>query len=497
MSSRPSTPTLLDPTVAGAARPAGGLDRRRFLQGTLAVGGVSVLLPSWLVGLAGAAPLGADDRILVVITLAGGNDGLDTVGPFGSGAYNDARGPIAVSTAGAHAIGNGYYLHPNLSFLKSRWDAGQLAIVQGVGHEADDHSHFSSMARWMNGSSSNGPWTTGWVGRWLDGAGLDGLGGVVIGDEGVPRPRVGPASSSVAVPTDGPLFGASTESWEVAAFDCLQGFAGGSSTRGQWGDVVGGAMAEAIDVSRVVDPVFASDTSDAEIVRDLQLAARVINLDAGARVLGVNVGDFDTHDDHAGRHPVLMSELNAAIAAFYMELNPAFANRVAIMTVSEFGRRVRRNGSGGTDHGTASVALLLGNSVAGGTYGAYPSLTGLDNRGDLKHTVDFRSLYASVLEGWLGADPVEVIGAQYETFTLFRDVVPNDPGAGGGGGGGTGGGGGGAGGGLYSLQALSPARVLDTRSGVGVRAGKVSAGEWVDLPVVGRGGVPSSGVGSV
>ena len=167
----------------------------------------------------------------------------------------------------------------------------------------------------------------------------------------------------------------------------------------------------------------------------LTLAARLINADLGVRVIACSFGSFDLHDGHSWGYPQLIAQLDAGIDAFFTTLSSTFRRRVALATFSEFGRTARANGSGGTDHGTASVQLVIGDNVRGGLYGAQPRLDDLDGRGDLKVQVDFRSVYASILDGWMGGGSSTVLGGEYEDLDLFRarpggGSIPPPPGSG-------------------------------------------------------------------
>ncbi len=422
----PSTVIPHRPRHRGTPRPGDiQVARRRFLQGALAAGGASGLLGGMLAGWEGPAlagpPLGPDDRVLVVVFLAGGNDGLGTVVPADDPRYQDARGALAVRVGAADAIGEGLYLHPSLARLKARFDAGQVAVVRGVGEASDDHSHFTSMATIMS-AQPGAVSPSGWLGRWLDAAGLDGLGGVSIGWGGPPLTLRGNRTTPTSLPPNGNLFGADrSRDWERYAVDALAGIQG---VGGPLGDFVAGTFAAAIGTAQRVEPAYGAGLPDDGLVRDLTLAARIVNLDLGVRVIGVELGGFDTHDDQRPGHDALLAELDAGIDAFFATVAPAFSGRTSMLVFSEFGRRVRANDSGGTDHGTAAPWFVVGPRVAGGLHGAQPSLARLDRRGDLRHTVDYRSVYASILGGWLGADGAALLGGPHEDLGLFAAPGP-------------------------------------------------------------------------
>lgn len=406
------------------SRPAssipGQVTRRRFLQGAVASAGALSILPSiWDPLAAAATPIGPSDGILVVIQMGGGNDGLNMVPPRNSSRYQALRGPIAITDP--LPISTSFGLHPSLPKLKARYDSGRVAIVQGVGQTGDDHSHFSSTATWMAGTATASR-STGWLGRWLDGVpdADAGLRAVTIGSS-VPLHLAGSHAVVTALDTGGNLFGSDTsQAAYVAAYNAIDSFASGPTGKGQWGDEIAAAAARSIDLAGELEPLFTPALGNDDLGAQLTLAARVINADLGVRVLNASFGSFDTHDKQLAEQQALFVEFDAAIEAFYAALSPAWARRVTIMTFSEFGRRAEANASGGTDHGNSSNLLVIGENVHGGLYGQAPDLNALTDRGDPQTHVDFRSVYASVLGGWLDADVSGVMGATYEDLHLFR-----------------------------------------------------------------------------
>jgi uncharacterized protein (DUF1501 family) len=403
----------------------GGIARRHFLQGALALGGATAAVPTFLSDLAHAGPpLGPTDRILVSVFLAGGNDALNTVVPADDGNYHTRRGSMAVNVNGSTALGDGLYLNPRLGRLKTRFDAGQVAVVRGIGEPTDDHSHFTSMSTWMSAQPSN-PQPSGWLGRYVDGLGLDGLAAVNVGWGGVPLTLRGQTSASTALPPQGNLFGAEqSELWEKHLFDSLTGLAFRDVDFGKYGQVVAYAYYSAINTAETLEPVYDAGLPEDGLARDLAIAARVINLNVGVRVMNVTLDGFDTHDAQDPLHGDLLTELDTGIDAFFSTLSPVFASRTCLFVWSEFGRRAESNDSGGTDHGTAGVAFLVGPRVNGGLHSTQPSLASLDPRGDLRHTVDFRSVYATILSTWLQADDTEILGADHATLDLFAEAGP-------------------------------------------------------------------------
>ena len=404
-----------------------GRSRRRFLQYTAAgtaIAGLGLAAPGRASALASSATSPVDG-VLVVIQLSGGNDGLNTVAPVEDGSYHSLRRGAALDPEQALPLGEGLALHPSLTGLKARYDRGEVAVIRGIGHADANLSHFDSMAFWQGGAAdirAGHRLRDGWLGRYLDGlgAGTAGVEGVVF-DTAVPLHLVGRRARAVALPTGGVLtFGSRIPSHEASLNDALRTMGAGERTLGPWADQLARMNVTAIDEADRLVPAYPGDElvgSRFEV--ELAQAARLINADVGVRVLSVTLGGFDTHEGLAWSHARLMDRLDAGIERFYAELDGVMAPRVALMTFSEFGRRVVPNGSHGTDHGAASVAFVIGSRVKGGLYGEQPSLSNLDGRGNLRPQVDFRSMYATVLDRWLRADAREVLRGEFEQFDLF------------------------------------------------------------------------------
>jgi uncharacterized protein (DUF1501 family) len=398
------------------------LQRRTFLK--LLGAGVAVsAMPSWMQDTAYATPaLGANDGVVVIIQMGGGNDGLNTVVPISNGAYYSARKTIAIPQSSALAINQDIGLHPSLTKLKGRYDAGEVAIVQGVGWSNDDLSHFDCLTNWMSGwapDSSNQD--TGWLGRYLDGLGTNPLYGVSVGTS-VPLHLIGERNYASTMSQDihntffsGTSFDAPTQ----RLVNTLQAMGTSSTGLGEMVDFIASTQAQSIDTSQQVEGCFSPALASGTLSSQTDLVARLINANLGARVYGVSWGSFDTHQAQLSQHSSRLSELDAAIDTFYSTLNDSFKGRVTLVTFSEFGRRVQLNGSYGTDHGTASNMFVIGQNVKGGLHGSYPSLTDLDVNGNLKPSVDFHEVYATILDNWLNADSAEILGRTYTPLDLF------------------------------------------------------------------------------
>lgn len=404
-----------------------GMSRRRFLQYT-AAGAASMGASLALPGMAGAAlgdPLQPGEGVLVLVQLGGGNDGLNTVAPVDNGTYRSLRRRLALDPATALRIDGGLALHPSLPGIKARYDRGDVAIVQGIGYADSTLSHFDGTAVWMDGAHDAQPGERsldGWLGRHLDakGSARSELEAVVF-DSAVPLHLVGREARAVALNAGGDMeFGIENSPRWRRLYDAIDQISAGSSPLGELADKLADNNQDAIAQARRLAPAYQGGRiPGGRFAVEMGQAARLINADVGVRVLSAATGGFDNHNGHAYSHAQALARLDAGVERFYAELDPRLAQRVVLVTFSEFGRRPETNGSDGTDHGSASVSFVIGPRVKGGLHGAYPSLTALDRRGNLVPQVDFRSLYATVLDRWLQSDSGQVLGANYENLDLF------------------------------------------------------------------------------
>ncbi len=397
------------------------LTRRYFLQAAAAAGGAT-MLPAMFADMAEAAtPLGSTEGVVVIVWMEGGNDGLNTVVPINDGTYYDMRGSTAISPSAALGIGNGRGLHPELGYVQSLFQQGQVAVIDGVGEANNDLSHFESAARWMDGRAGTAPHTSGWVGRHLDGLpGNDPFHGVHIG-RSVPLQMQGNRRNATAVPVRAnglfnPATASDVDRRQMAAVDAM---AAGSTGLGVLGDALAEAGRTSLAVAGRLAPVYSPELPDGDFTPDMILAARLINANLGLRVINVSYGDFDGHAGHPTMHAARMQEFNAGLQAFHQNLDGRFANRTLVLTLSEFGRRPQANNSSGTDHGSASTLLAIGPGVVGGFHGEYPSLTNLDQRQNPKANVDFRSVYANVLDTWLDGDSNQILGGNFAGLAML------------------------------------------------------------------------------
>ena len=399
------------------------LTRRRFLaaSGVTAAGalGFGATQVHWsdLLAEGERDPLPDNAGVLVVVTLYGGNDGLNTVIPASDNAYQDARPELAYKPDEVLDVGQGLGLNPGLKGLKDLWDNKKLAIVRGVGYPQPDHSHFRSMAIWQTASPKS-PTTTGWLGRWLDATGDDPIRALSV-EPVLPPLLAGEHVAGASLPVSGlqiprgPL---------GTAFLAL-----GSPQPGEGADFARASksVADLAEAARVLKDARskqdehppedeernngASAGGRGALGAQLDLVAGLIEMGVPTRAYSVSLGGFDTHADEKGTQQRLLTELDGALTPFVTRMRKTDRGRnVVVLVYSEFGRRVRANASQGTDHGTAGPAFLLGEKVNGGFYGAQPSLADLDD-GDLKETTDFRDIYGTLLERVLGADAGQVL----------------------------------------------------------------------------------------
>lgn len=423
------------------------LSRRRFLAGmgsfmaAMACAGTSIAVfkagradAAYSLPGATAAPrpglapgsFGLNGRSLIVIELGGGNDALSTVVPL-SGRYRDLRPTTAVTDPRPLDAEAG--LHPRLKNVARMYEAGEVAIVEGLGMSKADLSHFVQMRRWWDGAPDSDH--TGWLGRYLDATvGYEQvLAGISIGPG--PSPAMLGRNSYVVGISDASGLGSGIPWWVDDARDFMgiwSGFAPADVPVSEL-DPVRQAIAASAGAQRQLSAGLSPLARTLEgleveaysLEGQLALAAALVASDVHPQVVYVHGNvDFDTHEDQLGRHAELMGQLDRGIGHARDILTAAGeADHTIIMTTSEFGRRAGDN-DGGTDHGTAGTHFVIGPPVAGGRYGEAPSLRRLDRDGNLIHNVDFRSLYASVLEGWLGAGSDELLRGRYETLDLFK-----------------------------------------------------------------------------
>ena len=399
--------------------------RRRFIGNGLSFISLSLTMPNFLMQ-AASAQTAKNGKILVVLEMSGGNDGLNTVIPISDANYAKARPGIGIKESDAVKIGNNLALHPNLKPLGEMFEKGQVAIVNGAGYPQPNRSHFESMDIWQTGDPNHtNVERTGWMARYFDEMGhlkSDPLSGVTLGST-LPLAlwkEASPASVIGNVNDFGFNIRADDRDKQLTALREL--YAQGTVANGpaEFVRQVGQETYQSSDLIREAIKRYDYKAGDkAEYPRNnglgegLKTVARLVTGEVPTRIYYLSIGGFDTHANQSGGHAYLLGQVADAIAAFYRDLALQGRDKdVMLMTFSEFGRRVKENGSGGTDHGAAGPMFVVGSSLKGGVYGAYPSLEDLDD-GDLKFTTDFRSVYSTLLGNWLGTDAGKVLGGNF------------------------------------------------------------------------------------
>ncbi|CAB4661347.1 unannotated protein [freshwater metagenome] len=392
--------------------------RRQFLKFSgVAATSAAILSVDDVAHAATTRPLPLGTPILVVLSLYGGNDGLNTVIPFKDSIYYASRPGITYKPETLLPISDDLALNPSMSGIKSLWDTQKVAIVRGVGYPKPDRSHFSSMAIWQSGSSQSSR-DTGWLGRWLDTQPLDPMSAISLGSV-LPPMLVGKKQSGSALP----LGGLNVPSGVIGAA-CAR-LSVPSPTDNPLMAAAATSMRNLFSVSSSVTPILAKPApvaqdlptaaggnagGDTNLAQQLNVVAKLIAAGAPTKVWSVSLGGFDTHANEANAQSLLLGAVSTSVTTFLSQLKASGrAKDVTVLIYSEFGRRVKANGSEGTDHGTAGPVFLVGDRVQGGFYGDQPSLTQLVD-GDLAVTTDFRDIYATILEKVLMTPAEKVLG---------------------------------------------------------------------------------------
>ena len=385
------------------------------------------------------AAMGQGEQILVVIQLSGGNDGLSTVVPIDNDDYRRARPQLAIAQNLLN-IGKGVAFHPELTAFKDMFDAGTLAVIQGVGYPNPNRSHFRSMEIWHTADPKNPP-RDGWLGRYFDAQ--------CKGDDpkDMPDPK-----AAINIGSTSPLSmqGSKFTAISFQRPESYQWFAGNKNVdpkiKAAFAEVndlheMDGEMVStgnptldflertALDAQLTSDEIIAVTTKykssvtypNSPLGQQLQMVAQMIAGGLKTRVYYVSMGGYDTHTNEKASHDRLMTTLSAAVGAFMKDLKTQGNDKKTVVaSFSEFGRRVAENASRGTDHGTAAPMFVFGPAVKGGIYGEHPSLRPGDlDQGDLRFNTDFRSVYATILSNWLKADSEKILGGSFKTLPLL------------------------------------------------------------------------------
>jgi uncharacterized protein (DUF1501 family) len=406
------------------------IDRRSFLAGMLSLGAAGVV-PKALgsadtrlraqVAVAETKKVSAaSDGTLVLLTLYGGNDGLNTVVPLNDPAYSSNRDALAISPDKALPLDADFGLNPSMPGLHAMWQAGQLAIVRGVGYPNPSLSHFQSMDIWQSASLSNDV-GTGWLGRWLDHTGHDALQACSIGPTVLPAMAGG--RRKAAALQDSTYPGSQLPDVNAHLLSLYQELQRPDHFASHLEASVAQSGADMLTVSHtaakamVLEPAPAYSEALGDLGTQLGVVSQLIRAGLPTSAFAVVQGGYDTHSGELSIQNALLKQLDAVLTEFLASIAATpRGKKTTVVIYSEFGRRVEGNGSGGTDHGTANNVLVLGPAVHGGFYGDPPSLTKLDEYGNLVHTVDFRAVYSTVLEGVLAFEPKLVLGRNYPSM---------------------------------------------------------------------------------
>jgi uncharacterized protein (DUF1501 family) len=393
------------------------LTRRKFLQltsGAVALGVAAPLLS--IKEIAQAAidrPMPPGTPILVIVTLYGGNDGLNTVIPYTDPIYFASRPDISYKPETLLPLDSELALNPSMKGIKALWDQKKVAIVRGVGYPNPDRSHFSSMAKWQTASPAKNV-NTGWLGRWIDTQAEDPMLAISLGSV-LPPLLAGAKRSGSALPLGGLVIPKGS-----LAAECLM-LSKSSKNDSKLMAAAATSMRNLFSISTNVQPLLKKPAptpidlptinggnagGDSNLAQQLDVVAKLIAAGSPTKVWSVSLGGFDTHANEANAQAELLGAVSDSLSRFMGQIKTTTrSNDITVMVYSEFGRRVVGNGSQGTDHGTSGPMFIIGNSVKGGFYGEQPSLKNL-YKDDLAVTTDFRDVYATVIEKVLKS-PVE------------------------------------------------------------------------------------------
>lgn len=397
------------------------IKRKEFIQvGSLAT--ASMLLPKFLKAFEGPAFVPPGNKVVVVLQLSGGNDGLNTVIPFRNDLYYKARPRLGIVKDKALGITDEVGLHPALTAFKELHDDGSLAILNNVGYPNPDRSHFRSMDIWHTGSSSNDYWTNGWLGRYLDAQcnGCEKPTQAIEIDDVLSLALKGEHIKGIAVKDPRRLYGTANEKFFRDVLKNRKDEAGEQPV-----DYLYKTMAETLSSADYIFQQSRLHPTNAEYPKtdlgnSLKTIASLIFSEINTKVYYVSLGSFDTHINQDAQQQRLFTEMNDAVRAFVKDLKAQHRfEDVLLFTFSEFGRRVEQNASNGTDHGTANNMFLVSGSLKQkGVLNAMPNLADL-NEGDLKFNVDFKNVYATVLNKWLKANDKAILMKQYDYLNFI------------------------------------------------------------------------------
>lgn len=394
------------------------IKRREFLQvGSLA--SASLFIPKFLKAFEAGSVVPQGNKVVVILQLSGGNDGLNTVIPARNDIYYKSRPKLGIAREKALSLSDEVSLHPALTAFKDAYDDGALGILNSVGYPNPDRSHFRSMDIWHTASQSSEYWNTGWIGRYLDAqcSGCDKPTQALEIDDVLSLAMKGEEAKALALKDPKRLYGISNEAYFK---EISKQYKQTDHHDEKPVDYLYKTMAETLSSADYIlkqSRLHPSKTEypKTDLGNSFKTIASLIFSDINTKVYYVSLGSFDTHVAQEGQQQRLFKEMNDAVGAFVKDLkaNNRFED-VLLFSFSEFGRRVAQNASGGTDHGTANnMFLISGGLKEKGLLNALPDLSDLDD-GDLKYKVDFKNVYATVLANWLHADDQKILGKKYD-----------------------------------------------------------------------------------
>ena len=397
------------------------IKRKEFIQvGSLAT--ASLMLPKFLKAFERPSMVPSGNKVVVILQLSGGNDGLNTVIPVRNDIYYRSRPRLGIRKDKALSLTEDVGLHPALTGFKELYDDGSLGILNNVGYPNPDRSHFRSMDIWHTASQSNEYWTNGWVGRYLDAQcnGCDKPTHAIELDDVLSLALKGTNMKGIAVKDPRRLYGTANEKFFRDVLKNHKDEAGEQPV-----DYLYKTMAETLSSADYIFRQSKMHPTNAEYPKtelgtSLKTIASLIYSEINTKVYYVSLGSFDTHINQEGQQQRLFTEMNDAVKAFVKDLKSE--NRfddVLLFTFSEFGRRVEQNASNGTDHGTANNMFFVSGALKQpGLMNSLPDLGDL-NEGDLKYNVDFKNVYATVLNKWLKADDKSILNNKYEYMNFI------------------------------------------------------------------------------
>ena len=370
------------------------------------------------------------EKSLIVIQLSGGNDYLNTVVPYSEGKYYDYRSTVNIPQDKVIPIDDRYGFNPSMGPVKFLWDERKVAIINGIGYQNPNRSHFRSMDIWHT-AEPDSIGKEGWLGRAIrdiDPLGENVLTGINFG-RGLPRALACPGVSVASVgdlDTYGLFPDVQDEELRMFTLEAFSKMYGGAAGRDPVMELLGQTGQDALqgaDILRTAPAMYKSSVEYGpdSLAQNVKSISQVFHANLGAKILYTQHGPFDTHSGELLSHAKLWDEVAGAIVCLMDDLKEhGTEDDASILVFSEFGRRIQDNGSG-SDHGSAGVAFMIGGAVNGGMYGEYPSLAEAEQiDGDLRANNDFRSVYTGILEDWMGLDAAPIVNGQFEKFDLFK-----------------------------------------------------------------------------